>query len=87
MAKGYEGFSFKEHQRIGKQILKLRQQVKALDQKVAGAYGKSSKPAKATERILRDLGLLQGELNDKVCQENPTSGNLELLACYYPKES
>jgi hypothetical protein len=86
MAKSYEGFSFKEHQRIGKQIIKLRHQMKALDRKVTGAYGKSSKPAKFTEKILKDLGLLQNELNDKVCQENPSSGKLELLACYYPKE-
>ena len=86
MPKGYEGFNFKEHQRIGKQILKLRQQIKALDQKVTGAYGKSSKPAKLTDKILKDLGLLQSELNDKVCRENPSTGKLELLACYYPKE-
>ena len=86
MPKGYEGFSFKEHQQIGKQILKLRQQIKALDQKVTGAYGKSSKPAKLTDKILKDLGLLQSELNDKVCRENPSTGKLELLACYYPKE-
>jgi len=86
MAKHYEGFAFKEHQRIGKQIIKLRQQLKALDQKVTGAYGKASKPAKLTGKILKDLALLQGELNDKVCRENPSSGKLELLACYYPKE-
>ena len=54
MPKGYEGFNFKEHQRIGKQIFKLRQQFKALDQKVTGAYGKSSQPAKFTGRILKD---------------------------------
>jgi hypothetical protein len=86
MAQSYEGLSFKEHQRIGKQVFKLRQQIKALDQKVTGAYGQSSKPAKLAERILKDLGLLQSELNDKLCRENPNSGNLELLACYYPKE-
>lgn len=86
MAKNYEGFSFKEHQRVGKQILKLRQQLKALEHKITGAYGKSSKPARAAEKTLKDLGLLQGELNDRVCKENPGSGNLELLACYYPKE-
>ena len=86
MVKSYEGFTFKEHQRIGKRILKLRQHIKALDQKVTGAYGKTSKPTKLADRILKDLGLLQSELNDKLCQENPNSGKLELLACYYPKE-
>ena len=86
MAKTHEGFSFKEHQRIGKQILKLRQRLKGLDQKVSGAYGKSSKCSKLTERLLRDLAFLQNELNESLCRENPHSGKLELLACYYPKE-
>jgi hypothetical protein len=86
MAKTHEGFSFKEHQRIGKQILKLRQQLKGLDQKVSGAYGKSSRCSTLTKRLLKDLAFLQNELNEKLCRENPESGKLELLACYYPKE-
>ena len=86
MAKTYEGFTFKEHERIGKQIFKVRQQIKSMEHKVSGAYGKSSKAAKLAERILQDLGALQSQLNEKLCLENPTSGKLELLACYYPKE-
>jgi len=85
MAKKPEGLTFKEHQRIGKQILKLRQDLKKLDAKIAGAYGKTSKSAKQAEKLLNDLALLQTELNKRLCEENPTSSNLELLACYYPK--
>jgi hypothetical protein len=86
MAKQYEGLSFKEHQRIGKQILKLRQDLKKLDAKIGAAYGKASPSAKQAEKLLKDLSLLQRELNKRLCEENPTSSNLELLACYYPKE-
>lgn len=85
MAKKPEGLTFKEHQRIGKQILKLRQELKKLDLKIAEAYGKTSKSAKHTEKLLNDLALLQTELNKRLCEENPTSSNLELLVCYYPK--
>lgn len=85
MAKQYKGLSFKQHQSVGKQIHKLRQQLKALDKKVLSAYGKTSKAARLTEKTLKDLSLLQGELNQRLCKENPTSSNLELLACYYPK--
>jgi hypothetical protein len=85
MAKQYQGFTFKQHQSIGKQIHKLRQQLKALDERVLSAYGKTSKAAKLTEKTLKDLALLQSDLNERLCDENPTSSNLELLACYYPK--
>jgi septal ring factor EnvC (AmiA/AmiB activator) len=85
MAKKPEGLTFKEHQRIGKQILKLRQDLKKLDIKIADAYGKTSKSAKQAEKLLNDLALLQTELNKRLCEENRTSSNLELLACYYPK--
>jgi hypothetical protein len=87
MAERYEGLGFKGHQRIGKQLFKLRQQIKALDQKVTGVYGKSSKPARLATKMLKDIGMLQDELNDRLCRENPTSGKMELLACYYPKEN
>ena len=53
MAKKHEGLSFKEHQRIGKQILKLRQDLRKLDLKIAEAYGKTSPSAKQAERLLR----------------------------------
>jgi hypothetical protein len=85
MAQRYKGFTFKQHQSIGKQIHKLRQQLKALDEKILTAYGKTSKAAKLTEKTLKDLALFQSELNERLCEENPASGNLELLACYYPK--
>jgi hypothetical protein len=85
MAKQHKGLSFKQHQSVGKQIHKLRQQLKALDEEVVSAYGKGSKAAKVTEKTLKDLALLQSELNERLCEENPTSSNLELLACYYPK--
>ena len=87
MAESYEGLGFKEHQRIGKQLFKLRRQIKVLDDKVIRAYGKSSKPARLAAKILKDLGVFQNELNDRLCRENPTSGKMELLACYYPKEN
>jgi hypothetical protein len=86
MAKKYEGLNFKEHQRIGKQILKLRQDLRKLDLKIAEAYGRTSPSTKQAEKLLKDLALLQSELNKRLCEENPTSSNLELLACYYPKE-
>jgi len=86
MAEKPDGLTFKEHQRIGKQILNLRQDLKKLEIKIAEAYGKTSKSAKQAERLLDDLANLQSELNKRLCEENPTSGNLELLACYYPKE-
>lgn len=85
MSKKPEGLTFKEHQRIGKQILNLRQDLKKLNLKIAVAYGKASKSAKQAEKLLKDLALLQTELNKRLCEENPTSGKLELLACYYPK--
>jgi len=87
MTKSDEGLSFKDHERIGRKIFKLRQQIKVLDQKVSGAYGKSAKCSKSAQRLLKDLALLQEELNEKLCRENPRSGKLELLACYYPKEA
>jgi hypothetical protein len=87
MAKRYQGFSFKEHERIGKKIFKLRQQIRELGRKVSGAYGESSKCSKIAERLAKDLAMLQSELNDKLCRENPSSGKLELLACYYPKDN
>jgi hypothetical protein len=31
--------------------------------------------------------LFQDEFNDRLCRENPTSGKMELLAGYYPKEN
>ena len=86
MAKKPEGLTFKEHQRIGKQILNLRQDLRKLNLRVAEAYGKTSKSAKQAEKLLKDLALLQTELNNRLCEENPTTGKLELLACYYPKE-
>ena len=86
MAKTKEGFTFKEHQRIGKQILKVRQELHALGNKISEAYGKSSKAVRLCDKTLKDLALLQSELNERVCEENPASGNLELLACYYPKQ-
>jgi hypothetical protein len=86
MAKKHEGFTFNEHQRVGKQILKLRQDLKKLESKIVEAYGKSSESAEQAEKLLRDLANLQIELNKRLCEENPTSSNLELLACYYPKE-
>jgi len=86
MAKKTEGFTFKDHQRIGKQIHKLRQELRSLENKIFGAYGKSSKSARLCDKTLKDLALLQGELNARLCEENPASGNLELLACYYPKQ-
>lgn len=86
MAKRTEGFSFKEHQRIGKHLLKLRQELHGLGNRVSGAYGKSSRASRLCERILKDLALLQGELNARLCEENPGTGNLELLACYYPDQ-
>ena len=85
MVKNSEGLTFREHQRIGKEILKLRQGLKKLDLKITAAYGKASKSAKHTEKLVSDLALLQTELNKRLCEENPTSSNLELLACYYPK--
>jgi septal ring factor EnvC (AmiA/AmiB activator) len=86
MAKKYEGLTFKEHQRVGKQILKVRQDLKKLETKIIEAYGKNSESAKQAEKLLKDLANLQIELNKRLCEENPTSSNLELLACYYPKE-
>jgi hypothetical protein len=86
MAKKPDGLTFKEHQRLGKQILNLRQDLKKLEIKIAEAYGKTSQSAKQAERLLNDLANLQSELNKRLCEENPSSGNLELLACYYPKE-
>jgi hypothetical protein len=86
MAKKPDGLTFKEHQRIGKQILNLRRDLKKLEIRVAEAYGKTSPSAKQAERLLNDLANLQSELNKRLCEENPGSGNLELLACYYPKE-
>lgn len=86
MAKKHEGLTYKEHQRIGKQILSLRQDLRKLNLKIAEAYGKGSKSAKQAEKLLKDLALLQTELNNRLCEENPTSGKLELLACYYPKQ-
>ena len=86
MAKKPEGLTFKGHRKIGKQILKLRQDLRKLDIKIADAYGKTSKSAKQAEKLLKDLALLQTELNRRLCEENPTSSNLELLACYYPRE-
>jgi hypothetical protein len=86
MAKKPDGLTFKEHQRIGKQILKLRQDLKKLDIKITEAYGKTSESAKLAEKLLKDLANLQIELNKRLCEENPNSSNLELLACYYPKE-
>lgn len=86
MAKKPEGLTFKEHQRVGKQILKLRQDLRKLEIKIAEAYGKNSTSAKQAEKLLKDLALLQSALNKRLCEENPTSGKLELLACYYPRE-
>jgi hypothetical protein len=86
MAKKHEGLTFKEHQRVGKQILKLRQDLKKLESKIVEAYGKSSESTRQAEKLLKDLASLQIELNKRLCEENPTSSNLELLACYYPKE-
>jgi septal ring factor EnvC (AmiA/AmiB activator) len=86
MAKTHEGLTFKEHQRVGKQILKLRQDLKKLEIRIAGAYGQSSDSARQAARLLKDLADLQSELNKRLCEENPASSNLELLACYYPKE-
>jgi septal ring factor EnvC (AmiA/AmiB activator) len=86
MARKHEGLTFKEHQRVGKQILKLRQDAKKLETKIVEAYGKSSESAKRADKLLKDLAALQSELNQRLCEENPTSSNLELLACYYPKE-
>lgn len=86
MSKKPEGLTFKEHQRIGKQILNLRQDLRKLNLKIAEAYGKASKSTKQAEKLLKDLALLQTELNNRLCEENPTSGKLELLACYYPKQ-
>lgn len=86
MAKKPDGLTFKEHQRIGKQILNLRRDLKKLEIRIAEAYGKTSQSAKQAERLLKDLANLQSELNKRLCEENPGSGNLELLACYYPKE-
>jgi hypothetical protein len=84
MAKEQKGFSFREHQKIGKDIHKLRQKLRALNEGVSEAYGETSKVAKLTEKMLKDLGLLQKELNVRLCRENPASNKLELLACYYP---
>jgi hypothetical protein len=86
MADKSEGLTFKEHQKLGTQILKLRRDLKKLELTIMAAYGKSSKPVKCAERLLDDLALLQTELNKRLCEENPSSGNLELLACYYPKD-
>lgn len=86
MAKKPQGLTFKEHQRVGKHILNLRRDLKKLNLKIVEAYGKSSKSAKQAEKLLKDAALLQTELNNRLCEENPTSGKLELLACYYPKE-
>jgi hypothetical protein len=82
-----KGFSFREHQKIGNDIHKLRQKLRALDEGVSEAYGDTSKVAKLTEKILKDLGLLQKELNVRLCRENPTSHKVELLACYYPDKA
>jgi predicted transcriptional regulator len=84
MKKLQKGFTFKEHQKIGKDIHKLRQKLRTLDQQVLDAYGKSSKGARLTDKMLKDLGLLQKELNARLCGENPGSEKIELLACYYP---
>jgi uncharacterized protein YfkK (UPF0435 family) len=84
MAKEQKRFSFREHQKIGKDIHKLRQKLRVLNEGVSEAYGETSKPAKLTEKMLKDLGLLQKELNERLCRENPSSNKLELLACYYP---
>jgi hypothetical protein len=84
MVKEQKGFSFREHQKIGKDIHKLRQKLRALNEGVSEAYGETSKVAKLTQKMLKDLGLLQKELNVRLCRENPTSNKLELLACYYP---
>jgi hypothetical protein len=86
MARTPEGLTFKEHQRIGRQILKLRQDLKKLTIRITEAYGKTSESSRAAEKLLKDLAALQSELNKRLCEENPTSSNLELLACYYPKE-
>ena len=87
MVKQQKGFSFREHQKIGKDIHKLRQKLRALNERVSEAYGETSKLAKLTEKMLKDLGLLQKELNVRLCRENPGSKKLELLACYYPNRA
>ena len=84
MEKKQKGFDFKEHQRIGKELHKLRHRLRTLNGRVLSAYGKSSKATKLTDTILKDLGLLQKELNTRLCEENPSSSKLEILACYYP---
>jgi hypothetical protein len=84
MAKAQKGFSFREHQKIGKDIHKLRQKLRTLNQQVLDGHGNSSRGYRLTEKMLKDLGLLQKELNERLCKENPASEKLELLACYYP---
>ena len=38
------------------------------------------------EEILKDIGRLQWELNERLCAETPKEDNVEVFACYYPKE-
>jgi predicted nuclease with TOPRIM domain len=84
MVKEQRGFSFREHQKIGKDIHRLRQKIRALNERVSEVYGETSKLANLTDKMLKDMGLLQKELNSRLCRENPSSNKLELLACYYP---
>lgn len=86
MPRTFEGFTFKEHQKIGKDLHQLRRQVKTLESKVAVAYGTSSRSVELIEKIVKDIGQLQGELNDRLCEEHENRDNVEIFACYYPKE-
>jgi hypothetical protein len=84
MPKKRTGFSFEEHQEIGKELRDIDRKLGSLLVRVGAAYGTSSDASKAAEKSVKYVNRLRSKLDDAVCGEHPEKGDKEVIGCYYP---
>jgi len=87
MPKTRPGFTFHEHQEVGRELREIDVKLGSLLVRVSAAYGPTSVESKAAKKSADYVGSLRSKLEEAVSRENPeTSRNDEVLACYYGKD-
>jgi hypothetical protein len=58
-----------QHQELAVEIKKLREQASVIGRLLFGNVAKSKQPVRAFSRIIREIGVLKGSLDDIVCRD------------------
>ncbi len=78
MAQGNIGLTLLQHEVIGTELQKMRDQLVSLCVTISNAYGvtKSRKAVRACTRAYEQIDILRSELDDFVCQEHPNDSTV-----------